>query len=61
MVGAFRMSVANDSWNTETDWTADWRSLPKGRKPSSLLLPSARFTIFALTAIVAGAALAFVT
>ncbi len=55
------MSVANDSWNTETDWTAEWRSLPKGLKPSNLLLPSARFTIFALTAIVAGAALAFMT
>jgi len=28
---------------------------------SNLLLPSTRFTLFALTAIVAGAALAFVT
>jgi hypothetical protein len=55
------MSIANDSWNTQTDWTAEWRSLPRSLKPSNLLLPSARFTIFALTAIVAGAALAFVT
>jgi hypothetical protein len=55
------MSVANDSWNTENDWAPEWRSLPKSLKPSSLLLPSPRFTIFALTAIVAGAALAFVT
>ena len=55
------MSLAHDIWHDERDWSAEWRSIPKNLKPTNLLLPSARFTIFALTAIVAGAALAFVT
>ena len=55
------MSLAHDIWHGERDWVAEWRSMPKNMKPSNLLLPGARFTIFALTAIIAGAALAFVT
>lgn len=55
------MSLAHDIWHGERDWVAEWRSIPKNMKPSNLLLPGARFTIFALTAIIAGAALAFVT
>ena len=55
------MSLAHDIWHDERDVAAGWRSLPKNLKPSNLLLPGTRFTIFALTAIVAGAALAFVT
>jgi hypothetical protein len=55
------MSLAHDIWNDEPNWVAQWRSVPKNLKATNLLLPSARFTIFALTAIVAGAALAFVT
>lgn len=34
---------------------------PRDRHQPNLLLPGARFTLFALTAIAAGAALAFVT
>jgi hypothetical protein len=52
------MSLANDFWNHEREWSSEWQGSPK---PYSLLLPSTRFTLFALTAIVAGAALAFVT
>ena len=55
------MSVAHDPWSTEADWTAEWRSVPQNIRPSNLLLPSARFTMFAVTAILAGAVLALVT
>jgi hypothetical protein len=51
------MSVAHDPWSNEAEWSA----LPKNLRPSNLLLPSARFTMFAVTAILAGAVLAFVT
>jgi hypothetical protein len=36
-------------------------AMADGTRQPSMLLPSTRFTLFALTAIVAGAALAFVT
>lgn len=55
------MRVAHDPWSNEADWAAEWRAVPKNLNPSNLLLPSARFTMFAVTAIVAGAVLAFVT
>ena len=55
------MSIAHDPWSTAADWTAEWRSMPKNIRPSNLLLPSARFTMFAMTAIFAGAVLAFIT
>ncbi len=55
------MSLAHDIWNEEPDRVAEWRSIPKNLKSTNLLLPSVRFTVFAMTAIAAGAVLAFVT
>jgi hypothetical protein len=37
------------------------QSIADGSRQSNMLLPSTRFTLFALTAIVSGAVLAFVT
>jgi hypothetical protein len=55
------MSIAHEPWSSEVDWSSEWRAMPKNLTPSNLLLPSARFTVFAVTAILAGAVLAFVT
>jgi len=50
------MSTAHDVW-TRTESAFRNSNL----KPVNLLLPGARFTFFAFTAIIAGAILAFVT
>lgn len=57
------MTTAYD-YHSDIDRAAFWDSLKPsndGARQPNLLLPSTRFTLFALTAIVAGAALAFVT
>ncbi len=55
------MSVAHDPWTNEAGWAAEWPAIPKNLISSKPFWPRARFTIFALGAILAGAVLAFVT
>ena len=55
------MSVAHDPWTNEANWGADWHAAPRRMHPAGLLLPGVRFSMFALSAIIAGAVLAFVT
>jgi len=55
------MTTAYDSDAHNADFLDRFEAEYNAQRQSSLLLPSARFTLFALTAIVAGAALAFVT
>jgi len=59
--GRFPMTTAYDSDAHNADFLDRFEAEYNAQRQSSLLLPSARFTLFALTAIVAGAALAFVT
>jgi hypothetical protein len=54
------MSVAHDDWSRDADWPPDWRGSPK-IDSFNFLVPSARFMMFAFSAIVAGAVLALVT
>ena len=55
------MTTAYDSDAHHADFLQRFHMKVGGARQPNLLLPSTRFTLFALTAIVAGAALAFVT
>ncbi len=55
------MSIAHDSADHRLNMFDRLQAMAEGPRQPNLLLPSTRFTLFALTAIVAGAALAFVT
>lgn len=55
------MTTAYDSDAQHTDFLDRFEIEYRAERQSNLLLPSARFTLFALSAIVAGAALAFMT
>jgi hypothetical protein len=55
------MTTAFDSDAHHADFLDRFELEYRAERQPNLLLPSARFTLFALTAIVAGAALAFAT
>jgi hypothetical protein len=55
------MTIAHDSVDHHVSLFDRLQAMSDGSRQPNLLLPGARFTLFAFAAIVAGAALAFVT
>jgi hypothetical protein len=55
------MSIADHSVTHQTSFFDRLQAMADAPRQSNMLLPSTSFTLFALSAIVAGAALAFVT
>ncbi|HEX4292493.1 MAG TPA: hypothetical protein VHZ29_00015 [Rhizomicrobium sp.] len=55
------MTIAHDSADHHLSLFDRLQAISDGSRQPNLLLPGARFTLFAFAAIVAGAALAFVT
>jgi hypothetical protein len=55
------MTIAHDSADHHLSLFDRLQATSDGSRQPSLLLPGARFTLFAFAAILAGAALAFVT
>lgn len=55
------MSIAHDSADHRLSIFDRLQAMAEGPRQPSLLLPGTRFTLFALSAIVCGAALAFIT
>jgi hypothetical protein len=59
--GITAMTIAHDSADHHLSLFDRLQAMSDGSRQPNLLLPGARFTLFAFAAIVAGAALAFVT